>query len=255
MSYKFKNALVRKPSKNIIRAISSRNKKPIFQKICDEHDHYIKSLISSEVHVNILDELENFPDSIFIEDPALAYKENIILLRPGIQSRFGESEALANDTKKYFKEILYIENGKIEGGDVLRINNHFIIGLSKRTNKAGAENLSYILKSLGASVSISSTPEDILHFKSNCSLVDENTIFLTKKIAKLNIFNKKYKLTEVPEGEEIAANTLRINDYLLIPKGFKKTEELLSKKYNLILLDVNEISKVDAGLSCMSIRW
>ena len=72
---------------------------------------------------------------------------------------------------------------------------------------------------------------------------------------KLNIFNKKYNLIEIPDGEEIVANSLRINDNLLIPKGFKKTQELLSKNYNLKLLDVGEISKVDAGLSCMSLRW
>jgi dimethylargininase len=72
---------------------------------------------------------------------------------------------------------------------------------------------------------------------------------------KLNIFKKKYNIIEVPEGEEIAANSIRINNHLLIPEGFKKTEDLLSKNYNLILLKVCEISKVDAGLSCMSIRW
>ena len=72
---------------------------------------------------------------------------------------------------------------------------------------------------------------------------------------KLNIFNKKYKLIEVPSGEEIAANSIRINNHLLIPKGFKKTEKILSKDYNIIQLEVNEITKLDAGLSCMSIRW
>ena len=215
----------------------------------------IKSLILSGINVNTLASIDDFPDSVFIEDPALAYKDNCILLRPGTKSRFGESQLLLNDIKKYFKAILFIDKGKIEGGDILRINNHFIIGLSQRTNKVGAENLSYILKLLGASVEISSTPEGILHFKSDCSLIDENTILLTKKMSKLGIFNKKYRLIEVPEGEEIAANSLRINKNLLIPKGFKKTQEILSSNYNLILLEVNEISKVDAGLSCMSIRW
>ena len=108
---------------------------------------------------------------------------------------------------------------------------------------------------MGASVEISSTPKDILHFKTHCSLIDNDTILLTKKMKRLNIFIQKYNLIEVPEGEEIAANSLRINDYLLIPKGFKKTADLLSKNYNLILLEVSEITKVDAGLSCMSIRW
>ena len=255
MSYKFKNALVRKPSKSIIKAISSNNINPNYQKICKEHSKYIEALISTKINIHILDELEIFPDSMFVEDPALVYKDNCILLRPGLKSRFGESLALLKDIRKYFKEILFTENGKIEGGDILRIHDHFIIGLSDRTDKIGAENLSNILKSLGASVSISYTPKDILHFKSECSLIDKNTILLTKKMFRLDLFNKKYNLIEVPEGEEIVANSLRINDHLLMPKGFKKTEELLSKLYDIILLDVNEISKVDAGLSCMSIRW
>lgn len=255
MIYKFKNALIRKPSVSITNAISSNNIKPNYQKIFDEHRQYAESLISLKINVHSLDALENFPDSIFVEDPALAYDNNFILLRPGTQSRFGETADLSKNIKNYFKKILFTENGKVEGGDILRINNHFIIGLSDRTNKEGAENLSYILKSLGASVEISSTPKDILHFKSDCSLIDENTILLTKRMNKLDIFNKKYNLIEVPEGEEIAANSLRINKHLLIAKGYKKTEELLSKNYSLILLEVSEITKVDAGLSCMSIRW
>ena len=137
MSYIFKNALVRNPSNCITGAISSRGIKPIYQKVCDEHNEYIKSLVASGINVNALPSLKNFPDSIFIEDTALAYNENCILLRAGTESRFGESEALAIDVKKYFKEILVTENGKVEGGDILRINNHFIIGLSERTNKEG----------------------------------------------------------------------------------------------------------------------
>ena len=68
------------------------------------------------------------------------------------------------------------------------------------------------------------------------------------------LFNN-YSLIELPIGDEGAANSLRINDKLLIPDGFTKTEEILSKKFDIIKIKVNEISKVDAGLSCMSLRW
>ena len=64
-----------------------------------------------------------------------------------------------------------------------------------------------------------------------------------------------YKFIEIPRGEEIAANSLRINKKLLIPSGCPKTEEMLSKDYDIITLNVNEIFKLDAGLSCMSLRW
>ena len=74
-------------------------------------------------------------------------------------------------------------------------------------------------------------------------------------MAKLDYLKSNYKLIELPIGEEGAANSLRINDKLLVPDGFIKAEEVLTNKYNIIKINVNEIAKVDAGLSCMSLRW
>ena len=62
-------------------------------------------------------------------------------------------------------------------------------------------------------------------------------------------------MIEVPDGDELGANCLSINDHILIPKGFHKLSELLSKEYKVKVVDVREMEKVDAGLSCMSIRW
>ena len=129
------------------------------------------------------------------------------------------------------------------------------MGLSNRTNQLGAENLSKILQSLGATVEICKTPDDILHFKSECSVIDDDTILVSNKMAQLNYLRSNYQLIELPLGEEGAANSLRINDKLLLPDGFEKAEEILSKKYTIIKVKVDEIAKVDAGLSCMSLRY
>ena len=74
-------------------------------------------------------------------------------------------------------------------------------------------------------------------------------------MSKLDYLKKNYKLIELPLGEENAAHCIRINNKLLIPDGFIKTEEILSKSFNIIKINIDEISKVDAGLSCMSLRW
>ena len=166
-----------------------------------------------------------------------------------------EKKIISNEIKGYFENIYFIDNGFIEGGDILNINNHFIIGLSDRTNKLGAENLSRILISLGASVSICETPKNILHFKSECSLIDNDVILVSSKMAKLEYLKSNYNLIELPTGEEGAANSLRINDKLLIPDGYIKADQILSKNFDIIKIKVEEISKVDAGLSCMSLRW
>tara|TARA_Y100000994_G_scaffold190506_1_gene159544 strand:+ start:73 stop:840 length:768 start_codon:yes stop_codon:yes gene_type:complete len=255
MAYNFKNALVRTPSKSISNAISSIGKKPNFEKVIAEHNDYKMHLERSDINVITLNALEDYPDSVFVEDPAITFNNFCIILRPGAPSRFGEQKVFRNEAINLFEEVFEIDNGKIEGGDILRINDRFIIGLSDRTNKEGANELEKILSHLGAKVTITNTPNGVLHFKSDCSLLDDETILQTKKMSLTGFFENQFKVINVPEGEEIVANSLRVNNYLLVPKGFEKTYELLSKSYKIILAKVDEISKVDAGLSCMSLRW
>ena len=70
---------------------------------------------------------------------------------------YQKTNLIKNEIKHCFDNILFVEEGYVEGGDILNINNHFIIGLSHRTNKLGANNLSKILQSLGATVEICKT--------------------------------------------------------------------------------------------------
>ena len=255
MSYSFKNAIIRLPNKSIQNGLSSQNLHPQYEVIAEEHSNYIKAIKAAGLQIKLLESLEKYPDSIFVEDPALTYKSNVIILNPFDSSRNGERDIIKKEIKHLFDNILFIEGGFVEGGDILNINNHFIIGLSNRTNKLGAENLSIILESLGATVEICKTPDDILHFKSECSVLDDDTILVSNKMAQLNYLTSNYHLIELPLGEEGAANSLRINDKLLLPDGFEKAEEILSKKYTIIKVKVDEIAKVDAGLSCMSLRY
>jgi len=255
MTYKFTNAIVRKPNKSIHNALSSQNLHPSYEKILEIHKNYITSIEEAGIKIILLDSLEQYPDSIFVEDPALIYKNNIIILNPSDLTRNGEAKIISKEINKYFENVFVVKTGIIEGGDILNINNHFIIGLSNRTNKLGAETLSILLTSLGATVEICQTPKDILHFKSECSLIDDDVILVSNRMAKIDYLKSNYKLIELPIGEEGAANSLRINDKLLVPDGFTKAEEILTNKYNIIKININEIAIVDAGLSCMSLRW
>ncbi len=255
MSYSFKNAIIRLPNKSIQNGLSSKNLHPQYEVIAEEHSNYIKAIEEAGLQIKLLESLEEYPDSIFVEDPALTYQSNVIILNPFDPSRNGEKNIIKEEIKHLFDKMLFVEDGFVEGGDILNINNHFIIGLSHRTNKLGADNLSKILQSLGATVEICKTPDDILHFKSECSIIDGDTILVSNKMAQLDYLQSHYHLIKLPTGEEGAANALRINDKLLLPDGFTKAEEMLSKKYNIIKIKVDEIAKVDAGLSCMSLRY
>ena len=85
--------------------------------------------------------------------------------------------------------------------------------------------------------------------------LDDETVFTTKRLAASGIFSG-FETIFVPDGEEAAANALRVNDVVMIGSDFPQSIDLLdSLGYKIVPLKTTEIGKIDAGLSCMSLRW
>ncbi len=141
------------------------------------------------------------------------------------------------------------------GGDVLVTQSSVMIGLSARTDRAGATALIECLKTIGYKGEIVKTPQGVLHFKTECSLLDEKTFLVTRRMEQSGIFDG-FKKIVLPKGEEPAANVIRINESLLVSSNYPQTIELLDQNgYFVVPIKTTEIQKIDAGLSCMSLRW
>jgi dimethylargininase len=119
----------------------------------------------------------------------------------------------------------------------------------------GAQALQAKLEQLGRTAKIAQTPEPILHFKTAVSLLSQDTMLATQQMADSGAF-AGFDILAVPEGEEGAANALRINDTVFVGDSYPRTIDLLDKAgFAVRALRVREIAKLDAGLSCMSLRW
>jgi len=254
--FDFTHAIVREPGRSVVNGISSASRAPAYDGVVAEHRAYVAALRGAGLTVDVLPPLEAFPDSVFVEDPALVFPEGAILLRPGVASRLGEAEEMRAPLKKHFDRVLELEGEQYaDGGDVLVSQDEVFIGLSKRTNRAGAGRLVELLAQLGRKARIADTPADILHFKSASSLLGEDTVMATKRMADSGIF-AHLKVLVVPEDEEGAANFLRINDTVLVGDRYPRTIEMLDREgFAAKPVKIDEIRKLDAGLSCMSLRW
>jgi len=220
-----------------------------------EHRSYVSALTDAGVTVEILSALEDFPDSVFIEDPAIVFPDGAILLRPGAPSRTGEAAILAPDLTARFEETLALDEGFADGGDVLNLGDRVMIGVSARTDRKGAQRLVRLLEKLGRTGEIVATPPGVLHFKSDSALIDNDTILSTPRLAASGVF-KGRRVIETAPGEERAANALRINGDLLVADGNPETiDRLVDLGARIVPLPVTEIARIDAGLSCMSLRW
>lgn len=254
--FDFNSALVRVPGKSVIHGLRAQaGPAPTHDSVLSEHEAYVSALRSAGVRVQVLPALEQFPDSIFVEDPALVFSEAAVLLRPGAQSRLGEAQELSATLADRFPRVLRLAEGFADGGDILVTPHCVLIGLSARTDEAGAKSLQDMLASIGRESRIVNTPPGTLHLKSDCSLLDEETVLVTDGLAGSGIF-EGFKRLVVPPEERGAANALRINDRVLVGAGFPRTEEMISNHgLPVVPLKVSEIARIDAGLSCMSLRW
>lgn len=256
-SYTFTHAIVRKPGGSIVdglRAVDTGA--PSIDFFIQHHADYVKALESTGAKVTTLDELEEFPDSVFIEDDALCLPQGAIVMRPGAPSRLGEVEAIAPVLSSFYDDVLSIEGpGFIEGGDVLTTEKEILVGRSARTDSAGIEELRHLAGRWGYAVREVETPDDVLHFKTDCSLLDEETILSTKRLDVTGCF-AGYRVLHTADGEEACANSIRFNDLVVMPSGFPRTADLLTTQgYQVSEVGNSEAAKLDGGMSCLSLRF
>ena len=250
----FKYAIVRKPAESALAGLTSVDLGvPDFDLLLSQWQNYVDTLQQLGLAVTQLDALGDFPDAYFVEDPAIIVPEIAVMMRSGAQSRRGEPEHIIEAVNKFRRTQSVIAPGTIDGGDVLISGKHCMVGLSARTNRDGAEQVSSILAQYGYRTDIVAVPE-ALHFKSNVNFLDARTMLTTQTGYSLDCIND-YRKFVVPEGEEYAANVVAINDHILVPEGFDGTIRLLQENaYQVIPMPVSEIQKMDGGLTCLSLR-
>ena len=256
-SYTFTLAISRLPGRSItggLRAVDIGA--PDFDTFMAHHEDYVAALRSTGAEVRVLDPLEDFPDAVFVEDTALCLPEGAIVMRPGAPTRLGEAAQMRPHLEDFYGDVRQIEApATIEGGDILVTEREILVGTSARTNEAGIAALARLVADWGYKVRTVNTPEGVLHFKTDCSLLDEDTMLATRRLAASGCF-EGYRVIHVADGEEAAANTIRFNELVVMPEGFRATRDaLLAAGYEVREIGNSEAAKLDGGMSCLSLRF
>ncbi len=256
-SYTFSHAIARKPSARIVdglRAVDTGT--PDLEQIQQDHDHYVSLLKSTGAAVTVLEALDDYPDSVFVEDAALCLPEAAIAMRPGAPSRVGEAAVMTPVLSRFYSDVVSIAGpGFIDGGDILVTEREILVGRSARTDAAGIAELTQITARWGYQVREVNTPAGVLHFKTDCSLMDEETVLATQRLSDTGCFDG-YRVINTADGEEAAANAIRFNGLVIMPAGFPQTAEKLSAAgYDVRQVGNTEAAKLDGGMSCLSLRF
>jgi dimethylargininase len=250
------HAVARMPCSNFARGLTTNtDPEPAdYGLMLRQHEAYLEALSAAGLEVVVLDPMPDFPDAHFVEDTAVVTPDVAVITIPGADARQGEEESIVPVLAEFRKIERIQAPGTVDGGDVLQVGNHFFIGISQRTNRQGAEQLGRILQRYGNTWTTVPVAAG-LHFKSSVNYVGQNTLLAASDFtAKPQLTEYDYIVTE--PSESYAANSLLVNEHLLVPAGYpdaRKKLETLGLK--MVELDVSEVRKMDGGLTCMSLRF
>ncbi|HTW37149.1 MAG TPA: arginine deiminase family protein [Steroidobacteraceae bacterium] len=257
---RFSRAIVCAPAPTFANGLTSSAAlgRPDVEKALEQHRQYCRALGECGLEIVALPPDERYPDGTFVEDTAVVAQRVAVVTRPGAESRAGEVSAVATALRGLTPELERIEPpGTVDGGDVCQAEEHFLIGISERTNAAGAAQLTGILVRHGYSASTVDIRRDgkLLHLKSGIAYLGDRRFVLAPGFPRVEAL-EDHMLLEVDAAEAYAANCVRVNDAILLPRGYPRiAERLADLGYTIRLLDVSEFQKMDGGLSCLSVRF
>ena len=221
-----------------------------------QHATYEQALAGAGFEIVRLPDLPDHPDAVFVEDTALLLGDDAIILRPGAASRAGETPSTAAGLAAHFK-LHRLENGFVDGGDVLTIGDTIHVGRSTRTDAAGIADLGRIAEPLGYRV-IEAQLRDCLHLKSGATFIGLGVsgtpmlLFGPRSVDPAQFAG--VEPMAVDEREPAAANCLRVGERLILPAGNPRTAEALRHRgLQVVEVDVSELQKAEAGVTCMSL--
>lgn len=255
----FTKAIVRPPCASFAAGLTSVDLgAPVFERALQQHEAYCRTLEACGLSVIRLEPDEHHPDSVFVEDTAVLTERGAVITRPGAASRLGETDEIERVLSQHFDRLHTIrEPGTLDGGDVCEAGDHFFIGVSHRTNEAGAKQLAGFLEEFGYTSTLIDIRNlsNILHLKSGLAYLGGNRMLVIDEVKNLKSF-AGYELIHVRPEEAYAANCVLINDRVLIASGFPALQRQLEQlNYETVALDMSELRKMDGGLSCLSLRF
>jgi len=244
-----------------------------------QHDEYERRLAAHGCKVIRIAEAPDMPDGVFVEDAAVVLDGLAIITRPGAISRRAETESIAAALAQ-FRPLRRIEApATLDGGDVLAIDGKLYAGLSQRTNMAAVQQLNTLPSPAasrhplpreralswrqpspsgegGPKGRVRGVPirfQNCLHLKSAVTHIGERTLLLNPQWVDAGQF-RDFEVIAVDAQEPFGANALRLDDILLYSASYPRTRRLLeSRGFHVETLDLFELEKAEAGVTCCSL--
>jgi dimethylargininase len=200
---------------------------------------------------------DDCPDGVFVEDTMVVYRDLAVISRPGAATRRRETLAAEATVRTAGYRIERISGpATLDGGDVLKVGSTIYVGITDRTDAAGAAQLAGFFGPLGATVVPVPTTK-VLHLKSAVTaLPDGRVIGYPPLVDDPSAFDEF-----LPVPEEAGAHVVLLGpdrdgvQLLLMAAGAPGTADLFAASgYRPVIVDISEFEKLEGCVTCLSVR-
>ena len=217
-----------------------------------QHHEYVQTLAKIGCQIIELDEEQDLPDSVFVEDTAFILPEVAVITRPGADSRKPETESIIQALSSHRPLVHVVAPATVDGGDVLVLGKNIFIGMSTRSTPEAVTQLQGLLDNYGYTV-VGVKLTDCLHLKTAVTRVDNNTLLINKNWVSPEHFTG-FDLIDVDSSEPFAANCLPVKDVIIYPTTFPKTQKKLEQKgFKIVNVNLDELAKAEGAVTCCSL--
>jgi dimethylargininase len=247
-------ALVRRPSPRLAEGIVTHvERRPVEHQLAlRQWDDYVETLRSTGWQTIEVPPAQDCPDSVFVEDTMVVYRNVAVMARPGAEARTPEVSAAEKTVEGLGYSVNRIRPpGTLEGGDVLKIGDTVYVGRGGRTNAAGVSQLREILTPVGASVVVVPVNR-VLHLKSAVTALPDGTVIGFRPL----VDNPDMFPHFLGVPEESGGHVVLLGDgQLLIAADCPTTTALLAGLgYHPVIVDISEFQKLEGCVTCLSVR-
>jgi len=231
-----------------------------------QHNDYLTAL-RAILPTLCLPPLEDYPDSVFVEDTVVAIGLRAVLTQPGHASRRGEVDSVRTILLQLGMDVVDMveieDKARCDGGDVLWTGRHLFVGISDRTNHDSADVLSEALGVDAILVPPVVQGDQVLHLKSAVTHIDDSTLLVPvgsagdKLLEAMQSKERGYDAIRLPDL--LSCNCVSVNGCVLAQESdcdvSRRVLEVAARERDLELDFVNtsEMAKKDGALTCCSV--
>jgi dimethylargininase len=233
-----------------------------------EHAAYVAAIRAAGVSVTVVAGEPEQPDACFTWDTVLAFARPsggstvlLVAARPGEPSRrpevasvLGCARCLAPDAEV----VAITEPGTLDGGDVITYGRRVAIGVSARTNAAGARQLAAAVQRIGYQPFLCPV-DDRLHLASAVSplrarrLIGTAAGFRSLDAAGPEVAPDEVERLVIPDDEVAGANVLAVGGRCFIAQGSPSAVDIMRRAgESVVEVELDEFLRADGGPTCLA---